>query len=169
MTAIRNIGRRGRLATALLLAAGLVAGCGGNSTRGNPIEQVPEAGGVREKVRAASNPMASDFPAVNGRSLQELADQVGDPEPEVGLASSVFLVGSNRLAFGVIDPDGGFVYGKTAVYVAPTPGARANGPYPAPADVLVTEPPYRSKQAATEGDPFAAGIRAFERAVQSAL
>ena len=156
MTAIRNIGRRRGLATALVLVAGLVAGCGGSSSRGNPIEQVPEAGGVREKVRAASSPRASDFPAVKGRSLQEVADQVGDPGPEVGLASSVFLVGSNSLAFGVIDPEGGFVYGKTAVYVAPTPGAPAKGPYPAPADVLVTEPPYRSKQAATESDPFAA-------------
>ena len=32
----------------------------------------------------------------------------------------------------------------------------AKGPFPAPADVLVTDPPYRSEQAATEADPFAA-------------
>jgi hypothetical protein len=65
-------------------------------------------------------------------------------------------VGTNRLAFGVIDDQGQFVYGKTAVYVARSPGAPAQGPYVAPADVLITEPPYRSKQAATEQDPFAA-------------
>jgi hypothetical protein len=68
----------------------------------------------------------------------------------------VFTVGTNRLAFGVIDKGAQFVYGKTAVYVAPTPEAKARGPYLAPADVLRTEPPYRSKQAATEKDPFAA-------------
>ena len=56
----------------------------------------------------------------------------------------------------MIDSKSGFVYGKTAVYVAPKPGAKAQGPYPAPADVLMTEGRYRSKQAATEADPFAA-------------
>jgi hypothetical protein len=68
----------------------------------------------------------------------------------------VFTVGPNRLAFGVIDGQGQFVYGKTAVYVATAPGQPARGPYVAPADVLLSQPPYRSKQAATEKDPFAA-------------
>ena len=48
------------------------------------------------------------------------------------------------------------MYGKTAVYLAPSPGAKARGPYPAPADVLVTDPAFRSRQAATESDLFAA-------------
>jgi hypothetical protein len=68
----------------------------------------------------------------------------------------VFTVGENRLAFGVIDGQGQFVYGQTALYVAPTPEEPAKGPFLAPADVLVTEGRYRSKQAATETDPFAA-------------
>ena len=34
--------------------------------------------------------------------------------------------------------------------------ARAKGPFVAPADVLLTEGKYRSKQAATEQDPFSA-------------
>jgi hypothetical protein len=72
------------------------------------------------------------------------------------MASSVFTPGQNRVAFGMIDSKSGFVYGKTALYVAPKPGAKAQGPYPAPADVLMTEGRYRSKQAATEADPFAA-------------
>ena len=76
--------------------------------------------------------------------------------PEVGLAGQTFTVGPNRLAFGVIDAQGKFVYGKSAVYIAPSPDARARGPYPAPADVLVTDPPYRSRQAASETDLFAA-------------
>jgi hypothetical protein len=48
------------------------------------------------------------------------------------------------------------VYGQTAIYVAPTPSKPARGPFLAPADVLLTQPRYRSKQAATGGDPFAA-------------
>jgi hypothetical protein len=75
----------------------------------------------------------------------------------MGLASSVFVAGrQNRLAFGMIDEQAGFLYGKSAVYVARTPDAPAKGPYVAPADVLVTDAPYRSQQAATEADPFAA-------------
>ena len=48
------------------------------------------------------------------------------------------------------------VYGPTAVYVAPEPGAPAEGPFVAPADVLMTDARYRSKQAATTQDPFVA-------------
>ena len=141
---------------ALLAALMLASGCGGSEPAGDPLEQVPAAGGLREKVAAAERPEASEFPPARGRSLQEVADQDGTGGPEVGLATSVFTVGENRLAFGVIDQQGQFVYGKSAVYVAPRPGAPARGPYPAPADLLVTEPPYRSQQAATESDPFAA-------------
>ena len=72
------------------------------------------------------------------------------------MATSVFTPGKNRVAFGMIDDQSGFVYGKTALYVAPTPDAKARGPFPAPADVLITQGRYRSKQAATEADPFAA-------------
>ena len=67
----------------------------------------------------------------------------------------------------MIDDRSGFVYGKTALYVAPSPDQPAQGPYPAPADVLVTQGRYRSKQAATEADPFAAVYAAqipFKRA-----
>jgi hypothetical protein len=75
----------------------------------------------------------------------------------MGLAGSLYLAGQdNRVAFGVIDSNAGFLYGKTALYVARTPTSKAKGPYVAPADVLVTDAPYRSQQAATEADPFAA-------------
>jgi hypothetical protein len=147
----------GRLPLALLAAAVLFAGCGGadNSDK-DPTTQVPAAGGLREKVRAAQAVTAADFPAAGGRTLQEVANSSGAAGPELGMATSVFTIGQNRVAFGMIDSKSGFVYGKTAVYVAPKPGAAAEGPYPAPADVLMTEGRYRSKQAATEADPFAA-------------
>jgi hypothetical protein len=137
---------------ALALAA---AGCGGGEdAQEDPVAQVP--GGLQEQVRAARDPQPSDFPATGGKTLQALADQIGGGS-EMGLASSVFVAGrENRVAFGVIDAEAGFLYGKTALYIARKPGAPAKGPYVAPADVLVTDAPYRSQQAATETDPFAA-------------
>jgi hypothetical protein len=140
---------------AMAAALALAAGCGGGGGSDEPIEQVPEAGGLRAKVQAAQMPQKADFPDAAGKTLQQLADEIGGG-PEAALASSVFTVGDNRLAFGIIDQQGRFVYGKTAIYVAPTPDDEAKGPYMAPADVLMTDPPYRSKQAATEADPFAA-------------
>jgi hypothetical protein len=140
---------------AIAAAAAVLTGCGGGGDSGQPISNVPAKGGLRDQVSAAAAPARSDFPAVQGRSLQQVADSVTGGV-EAGLAGSVFTPGRNRLAFGVIDKDGKFVSGKSAVYIAPSPDAKARGPYPAPADVLVTDPPYRSRQAASETDLFAA-------------
>jgi hypothetical protein len=152
----------------LLVAVVLLAGCGGGgSDPKDPAAQVPAAGGVRAKVRAAQAVTAADFPAAGGRTLQQVADSAGTSGPELGMASSIFPVGTDRLAFGIIDNRSGFVYGKTAVYIAPSPDRPAEGPYPAPADVLVTQGRYRSKQAATDASPFAAVYAAqvpFKRA-----
>jgi hypothetical protein len=139
---------------ATLALAGV--GCGGAQKQTNPVDQVPQAGGLRDRVSAAAHPARADFPATQGRTLQAVADAIGPGNVEASRASSIFTVGRNRLAFGVIDDQGQFVYGKTAVYVAPAPGKPAEGPFLAPADVLMTSPAYRSKQAATEQDPFAA-------------
>ena len=139
---------------ALILAA---PGCGGEGSDAgeDPVAQVPS--GVQEQVRAARDPQPSEFPAAAGKTLRALADEIGGGGAEMGFASSVFLAGQeNRVAFGVIDESAGFLYGKTALYVARSPKQPAQGPFVAPADVLVTDPPYRSQQAATEGDPFAA-------------
>jgi hypothetical protein len=143
---------------ALVGALLLLAGCGNDSgDSGDAISRVPEEGGLQDQVRAAATPDKSVFPAANGKTLQQVAEEVrGGGSVEAGLATSVFTVGEDRLAFGVIDQEGQFVYGQTAVYLAPTPEEPAKGPFLAPADVLVTEGRYRSKQAATEADPFAA-------------
>jgi hypothetical protein len=141
------------VAAALVL---VLAGCGGGKQSGNPVDQVPQSGGLRDKVRTAQAPKPADFPAAKGRTLQQVADSIGGGRVQAALASSQFDVGTNRLAFGVIDDQGQFVYGKTAIYIAPKPGKPAQGPFVAPADVLLTKPAYRSKQAATEQDPFSA-------------
>jgi hypothetical protein len=137
-----------------------VAACGGSkkqeTTPSDAVQNVPSENGVRENVKKASTPTEADFPAAKGQTLQELADKMA-AGPQLALASSVFTTpGDSRMAFGMIASDGTPVYGPTAVYVAPTPGAQAEGPFVAPADVLLTDKRYRSKQAATTTDPFVA-------------
>ena len=130
---------------------------------------VPDENGIRESVQAAADADRDRVPARRGQDARsELADRMA-AGPSLALASSVFTSpGDNRMAFGVIAEDGTPVYGPTAVYVAPTPGAPAEGPFVAPADVLLTEPRYRSKQAATETeDPFVA-VYARRREVRQA-
>jgi hypothetical protein len=153
-----------RLVLAAVVAGALsaTAGCGGDDASSeDPVSRVPEEGGLQEQVRAASEPDASTFPSADGKTLNQIAEEVkGGGTTEVGLATSVFTVGEDRLAFGMIDGQGQFVYGPTAVYAAPTPDDPAEGPFVAPADVLVTEGRYRSRQAADETDPFAAVYQA---------
>jgi hypothetical protein len=143
-------------AVAAATAALLLAGCGSGDTDAPRAPQAASSAELRAELKGATQSRASDFPATNGRTLQQVAEALDLSGPQVGLAGSVYTVGDNRLAFGVIDPKSGFVYGKTAVYVADSPGAKARGPYPAPADLLVTDPAYRSRTAAAEDDVFAA-------------
>lgn len=135
-----------------------LAGCGGDGDSGGS----DEAGGSAEisedfkrALAAARSPQESDFPAPAGRSLQAVADSV-QPGGQIGLATSVFTPGENRLAFGLIDDENSLIYGKTAVYVARDPSEPAQGPFLAPADSLVTEGRFRSRTAAAETDSIAA-------------
>ena len=139
------------------ICASLLAGCGASSDDDKPRAPLAESSAsLRAQLKGSTESQVSDFPATNGRSLQAFANSIGASGTEVGLAASVFTPGENRLAFGVIDPKAGFVYGKTAVYVADSPNARAQGPFPAPADLLITDPAYRSQTGASDKDIFAA-------------
>ena len=141
-----------RLLPALLTAA-LLAGCGDTEPK-DPVAQVPAS--EQDKVRAAQEVDPAAFPAAAGRTLEQIAADFDTNGPQAALATSRFRVGENRLAFGVLNADLSFVYGKTVVYAAPEGSSDVVGPIAAKADVLITEPRYRSKQAATEKDPFAA-------------
>ena len=127
------------------------AGCGGGDEP-TPEERATEQSTVPETV---FEPSADDFPKARGRSLEQIANEVL-VGPQVGLATSVFTPGENRLAFGVIDQEQKFVYGPTAVYLAEKPNQPARGPFLAPADSLVTEDQFKSAQSATEGSSIAA-------------
>lgn len=144
-----------RHAVVATLAAVLLAGCGNGSDDAPRAPLAESSAQLRAQLKGATESQAGEFPAVGGRTLQAMAKRVS-AGPQVGLAGSVFTPGENRLAFGVIDQKSGFVYGKTAVYVADGPGKLAQGPFPAPADLLVTDPAYRSQTAAREKDIFAA-------------
>ena len=102
----------------------------------------------------ASTSTVADFPAVNGKSLQDMASAV-KAGPQAGFATSVLTPGTDRLAFGMIDTANNFVYGKSAVYIAKSPSDKALGPYPAPADSLLTKPAFRSQNAAVDTSPIA--------------
>jgi hypothetical protein len=141
--------------TGLALLALLVAGCGGGSKSKDPVSVVPSENGIREAVSKASHPQVAQFPPAAGKTLQQIADGMA-AGPSLVMGSSVFTVGTSRMAFGVIDKDGEPVYGPSAIYVAASPSAPAAGPFVAPADVLLTQKRYRSKQAATAADPFVA-------------
>ncbi len=137
------------------LAAGALAGavgCGGDE--GGDGGGGERSAAFERKLAAAQQPSAADFPAARGKTLQQLAD--GVEAVRAGLATSEFTPGQNRVAFGVIGKDNRFIYGDSAVYFAPTPSDPARGPFPAPADPLVVDPPFRSQGAALESDAIAA-------------
>jgi hypothetical protein len=142
------------LTISLVAIALLAAGCGDDGGGGEGAR----AAEARLQLNGADTPATATFPKpAAGQTMQALADSIGVSGSQVGLASSVFTPGKNRVAFGVLGQRNQFIYGPTALYVARSPeSTEVRGPYAAPADLLVTEPPFRSRQAATEADPFAA-------------
>ncbi len=133
----------------------LLAGCGGEKSDPAKPGEVSSAS-LRAELAEATTPALADFPSADGRTLQALADSLMSGGPQVGLATSVLTPGENRLAFGLIDAGNKFLYGKSAVFIARSADAVARGPFLAPADLLITDPAYRSRQSATEEDAFAA-------------
>jgi hypothetical protein len=146
--------KRALLPVAALIV--LVSGCGGSEESAkDPVKAVNAD--VRSQVSAAQSVDPSKFPApMAGQSLEAFAGQFDTQGPQAVAASSIFRPAANRLAFGLLDSSRKFAYGKTVVYVQRRGGGKISGPIAAPADVLVTQPRYRSEQAASEKSPFAA-------------
>jgi hypothetical protein len=144
-------------AATIALAALVAAGCGGGDAGSGNAKAPP--GVAKSKFPAlladAAKVTKADFEPARGRTLEQIA-AVAKAQAQVGFASSVIEPGANRLAFGVIDQDNNFLYGRSAVYVSSTQNGPARGPYVAPADTLVTKPAFRSQSAAAETDPIAA-------------
>jgi hypothetical protein len=141
------------LLAALALAAVALAGCGGSDESGggasSPNARPPPP--PAEVVQAA-HPRRADFPAPRGRTLRQLADSLYGAGPQVALATTDYVPGRNRVAFGLIEHDGTLLYGNTAVYVARGEHGKARGPFLAPADSLEVRPAFRSETSAGDED-----------------
>ena len=98
-----------------------------------------------DDLTAATAPTASQFPAVRGRSLVQLA-QLVKQTATLGAADSTFTPGLRRLAFALTDNANRYIYAPTAVYLASSPTAPAKGPFLAPADKLNIPVRYRSQE-----------------------
>ncbi len=132
---------------AVALAASLLAACGGGD-------------GDTESPESASRPAppASDFPAADGRPLQQVLSAVTEEGPVVTPAARVLRQGENRFSFGVFTlakepiPDA-----EVAIYAAQgSLKGPAIGPFPARIESLETEAAFRAKT--TADDPDAATV-----------
>jgi hypothetical protein len=141
------VSRKTIAAAATLIAVALVAGCGGSDN------------GTGNRSKPA--PPVADFPAANGRSLEQvlLTASKGQQGPVVAPAAAMFYVGTNRFPFGVFTAGRDQITdAQVAIYAAPGKGAKgpAVGPFPARIEDLTTKPAFRAKT--TADDPSAAQV-----------
>lgn len=112
-----------------------------------------------EASGGAGAPPASAFPAVDGRTLEEIVAEAG-PTDQIVLspAGQVFTPGKSRFGFGVFTLDREQVTdAEVAIYAAPSNGrGPAQGPYPAQVESLATEPEFAAET--TAADPDAAQV-----------
>jgi hypothetical protein len=134
-------------AAAAALTVALVAGCGGSDN------------GTGSRSKPA--PAAADFPAADGRSLEQvlISASNGQQGAVVAPAAALFHVGTNRFPFGVFTAGQEQITdAQVAIYAAPGKGVKgpAIGPFPARIEDLTTEPAFRAKT--TSDDPSAAQV-----------
>jgi len=135
VSALRREVRRALVAAPLTLAL-IAAGCGGE-------DPAPSA---------AATPDASDFPAADGKTLEQLNGDVPESELVILPAAQVFEPGENRYGFGVFTVEHGNVPdAQVALYAAP-PNGEAVGPFPATAASLETKPAFASVSTTTDPD-----------------
>lgn len=141
---LKVIKRRRSVATALLVAVPLlVAACGGS---GDAVE-----------LTSGEAPAADEFPSPDGRTLEQLAGDIGLTDSlVVAPAGQVHREGENRYGFGLFTVENDAVLdAQVALYIA-KPNGRAEGPFPARVESLVTEPAFRGQT--TSSDPLAAEV-----------
>jgi hypothetical protein len=128
---------RGKLVAGAVLI--FVAGCGGGNS--NDAEAPP--------------PVAKpqDFPSARGKTLQELANEIGQGGPVLSPSVSQASPGKNRFGFGLFDRARAQIADAPVVlYVAPVGGGNARGPYPARSESLTVKPQFQSRTVASDPD-----------------
>ncbi|HEX8976423.1 MAG TPA: hypothetical protein VF781_07925 [Solirubrobacteraceae bacterium] len=155
-------------AVVLLLLSLTGAGCGSSASTSSPRTPSASATSTAQssssssssasaalppavaELAAAEHPRAGQFPPARGRTLAQLAALVRS-SAQFGAATGTFTPGRRRLAFGLNAASGAFIYAPTAVYIAASAHARAQGPFIAPADPMTVPGPDRSQQNAGPG------------------
>ena len=108
---MRSLRRAAALLGAALAVAGLAA-CSSDAGAPKAPEGVSQSAFERQ-LKDARTVTAADFPAPDGRTLADLA-AMAEAGPQAAPASSVFVPGENRLAFGVLTAENKLVYGKSS-------------------------------------------------------
>jgi hypothetical protein len=131
------------LATAILPAILVASGCGS--------DEEPSTDGSVEA------PSASDFPAADGRSVEEIyASEMPSDDLVLAPTGQVFNEGTNRFGFGVFTAGREQITdAEVAIYTGP-PNGPAKGPFPARIEDMETEAAFAAKT--TTGDPDAAQV-----------
>jgi hypothetical protein len=146
MRRVRGTTYRSIALAALAAGALAVAGCGDDDS---------DASG--EGAQPA--PAAADFPAPDGRNLEELY-AASNPTDDlvVSPAGAVFTQGRNRLGFGVftVAENEQITDADVAIYAAHGPDGEVQGPFPARIESLETETAFTAKT--TADDPDAAKV-----------
>jgi hypothetical protein len=143
------------VAVGTILMAVALAACGSSSqgsrttprstTTSSATTGATDAPAVTPQLAAAEHPSRAAFPAAHRRSLRQLSRLV-DSSVQLGAATGTFTPGTRRFAFALTDKAGSFLYAPTALYIARSPGAPAQGPFTAPADPMGVAPRYRSQE-----------------------
>jgi hypothetical protein len=136
-------GLRLALATAVVPALLVGAGCGGDD------EETSTAG--------APAPSASDFPAPDGRSVEEIyASATPSEDTVLAPTGQVFNEGENRFGFGVFTAGREPITDAEVAVYAGQPNEPAEGPFPARIEDMETDPQFAAKT--TTQDPDAAKL-----------
>jgi hypothetical protein len=125
------------------MAGALAAGCGGSNKPDSPPPQ-PEATG-----------QPADFPAVNGKTVDDLAAMAQGKGPVLAPSVSLLHKGVNRFGFAIFDTAHKQITGaEVAIYTARQDGSNVRGPYVARSESLAVKPQFQSQTVAQ--DPAAA-------------
>ena len=125
------------------MAGALTAGCGGSHKPDSPPPQ-PEPSGK-----------PADFPAVNGKTADDLAAMAQGKGPVLAPSVSLLHKGVNRFGFAIFDTAHKQITGaEVAIYTARRDGSNVRGPYVARSESLEVKPQFQSQTVAQ--DPGAA-------------
>jgi hypothetical protein len=124
-----------------MLVAALLAGCGGSSDD----EMAPP------QPEPTATP--ADFPAAQGKSLDDLAGISDGEGPALAPSVSVVKKGTNRFGFALFDTARKQITGaQVAVYTMRGDGSGLRGPYIARSESLEVKPQFRSRTSASDPD-----------------